>query len=129
MNQVFMKNTKKSTFPYKAVNARGSGGIYARDRGFVAGNNLLLSRTAAVVARVSQEQCNRICNSRVMPYRLLWYRGRPNSKRSMVSHSKTPTSVSPFMAVVWFAVLGISQGVEAGNRDYDGTTKVNLIGG
>ena len=52
MNQVFMKNTKKSTFPYKAVNARGSGGIYARDRGFVAGNNLLLSRTAAVVARV-----------------------------------------------------------------------------
>ena len=34
-----------------------------------------------------------------------------------------------FMTVAWFAVSGILQGVEADNWDYDGTTKVNLIGG
>jgi hypothetical protein len=33
------------------------------------------------------------------------------------------------MTVVWFAVSGMTKGVEADNWDYDGTTKVNLIGG
>ena len=128
MSQDFVKKTTKSLFPYKAVNARDSGGLYARDRGCVADNNRLLSRTSAVVARVSREQCNRICYPQVVSYWLLWHRVRPNSKRSMVSHSVLPTSI-PFMTVAWFAVLGISQSGEAGYWDYDRKTKVNLIGG
>ena len=128
MSQVFMKNTK-NPLPHKAVNERVSIDLYARDRGCVAGNYRLLSRTAAVVARVSRTQCDSICYPQVLPYRLLRHRGRPNSRRSMASHSVLPTSVPPFMTIMWFAVLRIPQCVEAGNWGYNGTTKVNLIGG
>ena len=128
MSQVFVKNTNKFPFPNEAIDARGALGLYARDRGYVAGNNRLLSRTSAFVARVSQTHCDSICDPQVEPYRLLWHQGRPNSRRSVESHSVLPTNV-PLMTVAWFAVSRIRQGAEAGNWGYEGKTKVNLIGG